>query len=142
MQDLSRKDLFKQQAYIDGQWVDADSGETLEVTNPATGEVLGTVPKMGQAETRSAIEAAERAQKQWRAKSAKERALVLRKWFDLVMQHQDDLARIMTLEQGKPLAEAKGEIAYGAAYLEWYAEEGKRAYGDIIRVQRRIAVLS
>ncbi|WOS36730.1 Glutarate-semialdehyde dehydrogenase [Oligella urethralis] len=143
MQDLSRKDLFKQQAYIDGQWVDADSGETLEVTNPATGEVLGTVPKMGQAETRSAIEAAERAQKQWRAKSAKERALVLRKWFDLVMQHQDDLARIMTLEQGKPLAEAKGEIAYGAAYLEWYAEEGKRAYGDIIpgpASDRRIVV--
>ncbi|AVL70203.1 MULTISPECIES: NADP-dependent succinate-semialdehyde dehydrogenase [Oligella] len=143
MQDLSRKDLFKQQAYIDGQWVDADSGETLEVTNPATGEVLGTVPKMGQAETRRAIEAAERAQKQWRAKSAKERALVLRKWFDLVMQHQDDLARIMTLEQGKPLAEAKGEIAYGAAYLEWYAEEGKRAYGDIIpgpASDRRIVV--
>ncbi|PMC17635.1 succinate-semialdehyde dehydrogenase I [Oligella urethralis] len=143
MQDLSRKDLFKQQAYIDGQWVDADSGEALEVTNPATGEVLGTVPKMGQAETRRAIEAAERAQKQWRAKSAKERALVLRKWFDLVMQHQDDLARIMTLEQGKPLAEAKGEIAYGAAYLEWYAEEGKRAYGDIIpgpASDRRIVV--
>ena len=143
MQDLSRKDLFKQQAYIDGQWMDADSGETLEVTNPATGEVLGTVPKMGQAETRRAIEAAERAQKQWRAKSAKERALVLRKWFDLVMQHQDDLARIMTLEQGKPLAEAKGEIAYGAAYLEWYAEEGKRAYGDIIpgpASDRRIVV--
>lgn len=143
MQDLSRKDLFKQQAYIDGQWVAADSGETLEVTNPATGEVLGTVPKMGQAETRRAIEAAERAQKQWRAKSAKERALVLRKWFDLVMQHQDDLARIMTLEQGKPLAEAKGEIAYGAAYLEWYAEEGKRAYGDIIpgpASDRRIVV--
>ncbi|SUA53240.1 Succinate-semialdehyde dehydrogenase [NADP(+)] GabD [Oligella urethralis] len=143
MQDLSRKDLFKQQAYIDGQWVDADSGETLEVTNPATGEVLGTVPKMGQAETRRAIEAAERAQKQWRAKSAKERALVLRKWFDLVMQHQEDLARIMTLEQGKPLAEAKGEIAYGAAYLEWYAEEGKRAYGDIIpgpASDRRIVV--
>lgn len=143
MQDLSRKDLFKQQAYIDGQWLDADSGETLEVTNPATGEVLGTVPKMGQAETRRAIEAAERAQKQWRAKSAKERALVLRKWFDLVMQHQDDLARIMTLEQGKPLAEAKGEIAYGAAYLEWYAEEGKRAYGDIIpgpASDRRIVV--
>ena len=143
MQDLSRKDLFKQQAYIDGQWVDADSGETLEVTNPATGEVLGTVPKMGQAETRRAIEAAERAQKQWRAKRAKERALVLRKWFDLVMQHQDDLARIMTLEQGKPLAEAKGEIAYGAAYLEWYAEEGKRAYGDIIpgpASDRRIVV--
>lgn len=143
MQGLSRKDLFKQQAFIDGQWLDADSGETLEVINPATGEVLGTVPKMGQAETRRAIEAAEQAQKLWRSKSAKERAIILRKWFDLVMLHQDDLARIMTLEQGKPLAEAKGEIAYGAAYLEWYGEEGKRAYGDVIpgpASDRRIVV--
>lgn len=143
MQGLSRKDLFKQQAYIDGQWSDADSAETIEVTNPATGETLGTVPKMGQAETRRAIEAAERAQKLWGAKSAKERAVIMRKWFDLVMQHQDDLGRIMTLEQGKPLAEAKGEIAYGAAYLEWYAEEGKRAYGDVIpgpAADRRIIV--
>lgn len=143
MQGLSRKDLFKQQAYIDGQWSDADSAETFEVTNPATGETLGTVPKMGQAETRRAIEAAERAQKLWGAKSAKERAVIMRKWFDLVMQHQDDLGRIMTLEQGKPLAEAKGEIAYGAAYLEWYAEEGKRAYGDVIpgpAADRRIIV--
>ena len=90
MQGLSRKDLFKQQAFIDGQWLDADSGETLEVINPATGEVLGTVPKMGQAETRRAIEAAEQAQKLWRSKSAKERAIILRKWFDLVMLHQDD----------------------------------------------------
>ncbi|WP_432787073.1 Glutarate-semialdehyde dehydrogenase [Oligella sp. MSHR50489EDL] len=132
MQALKRKDLFKQQAYIDGQWLDADSGDTIEVTNPATGEKLGTIPKMGQAETRRAIEAAERAQKLWRAKSAKERAVILRKWFDLVMANQEDLARIMTLEQGKPLAEARGEIAYGAAYLEWYGEEGKRAYGDVI----------
>ena len=124
MKNLSRQDLFRQQAYIDGQWLDADSGETLEVTNPATGEVLGTIPNMDGAETHRAIEAAEKAQKLWRAKSAKERAIILRKWFDLVMLHQDDLARIMTLEQGKPLAEAKGEIAYGAAYLEWYAEEG------------------
>lgn len=143
MKGLSRKDLFRQQAYIDGQWVDADSGGTLKVINPATGELLGTVPDMGQKETRRAIESAERAQKLWRIKSAKERASVLRKWFDLVMQHQDDLARLMTLEQGKPLAEAKGEIAYGAAYLEWYAEEGKRAYGDIIpgpASDRRIVV--
>lgn len=132
MQALKRKVLFKQQAYIDGQWLDADSGDTIEVTNPATGEKLGTIPKMGQAETRRAIEAAERAQKLWRAKSAKERAVILRKWFDLVMANQEDLARIMTLEQGKPLAEARGEIAYGAAYLEWYGEEGKRAYGDVI----------
>lgn len=132
MQGLTRKDLFRQQAYIDGQWLNADSGDTLEVSNPATGEILGTVPKMGQAETRRAIEAAERAQKLWRAKTAKQRAIILRKWFDLVMDNQEDLARIMTLEQGKPLAEARGEIAYGAAYLEWYGEEGKRAYGDVI----------
>ena len=143
MQGLSRKDLFRQQAYVAGQWLDADNSETLEVNNPANGELLGVVPKMGRRETRRAIEAAERAQKLWRAKSAKERAIILRKWFDLVMLHQDDLARIMTLEQGKPLAEAKGEIAYGAAYLEWYAEEGKRAYGDVIpgpASDRRIVV--
>lgn len=143
MQGLSRKDLFKQQAYIDGRWLDAESKKTLEVINPATGEKLGTIPDMGQIETRRAIEAAEKAQKLWRAKSAKERAVILRKWFDLVMQHQDDLARIMTLEQGKPLAEAKGEIAYGASYLEWYAEEGKRAYGDVIpgpAADRRVVV--
>lgn len=143
MQRLSRRDLFRQQAYVAGQWLDADNGETLEVNNPANGELLGVVPKMGRRETRRAIEAAERAQKLWRAKSAKERAIILRKWFDLVMLHQDDLARIMTLEQGKPLAEAKGEIAYGAAYLEWYAEEGKRAYGDVIpgpASDRRIVV--
>lgn len=143
MQGLSRRDLFRQQAYVAGQWLDADNGETLEVNNPANGELLGVVPKMGRCETRRAIEAAERAQKLWRAKSAKERAIILRKWFDLVMLHQDDLARIMTLEQGKPLAEAKGEIAYGAAYLEWYAEEGKRAYGDVIpgpASDRRIVV--
>ena len=143
MQGLSRKDLFKQQAYIDGRWLDAESKKTLEVINPATGEKLGTIPDMGLIETRRAIEAAESAQKLWRAKSAKERAVILRKWFDLVMQHQDDLARIMTLEQGKPLAEAKGEIAYGASYLEWYAEEGKRAYGDVIpgpAADRRVVV--
>ena len=132
MKDLSRQDLFKQQAYINGQWLDADSGETLNVTNPANGEVLGTIPNMGAAETHRAIEAAEKAQKLWRAKSAKERAVIMRNWFELVMENQDDLALIMTLEQGKPLAEARGEIAYGASYLEWYAEEGKRAYGDVI----------
>ena len=132
MQDLSRQDLFRQQAYINGQWLDADSGETLEVTNPANGEVLGTIPKMGGAETRRAIEAAEKAQKLWRAKSAKERAAIMRTLFELVLKNKDDLALIMTLEQGKPLEEAKGEIAYGASYLEWYAEEGKRAYGDVI----------
>lgn len=144
MLNLSRPDLFKQQAYINGQWVDADSGETIVVRNPATGAVLGTIPKMGATETRRAIEAAATAQKQWRRLSAKERAVILRRWFDLMMTHQDDLARIMTLEQGKPLAEAKGEIAYGASYLEWYAEEGKRAYGDVIpgpAHDRRIVVI-
>ncbi len=144
MLNLSRPDLFKQQAYINGQWVDADSGETIAVRNPATGAVLGTIPKMGATETRRAIEAAATAQKQWRRLSAKERAVILRRWFDLMMTHQDDLARIMTLEQGKPLAEAKGEIAYGASYLEWYAEEGKRAYGDVIpgpAHDRRIVVI-
>ena len=143
MKNLSRQDLFRQQTYIDGQWLDADSGETLEVTNPATGEVLGTIPNMGGAETHRAIEAAEKAQKLWRSKSAKERAVIMRNWFELVMLHQDDLARIMTLEQGKPLAEAKGEISYGASYLEWYAEEGKRAYGDVIpgpAADRRVIV--
>ncbi|MDO5666488.1 MAG: NAD-dependent succinate-semialdehyde dehydrogenase [Alcaligenaceae bacterium] len=143
MRGLTRQDLFRQQAYINGQWLDADSGETLEVKNPANGELLGTVPKMSQTETRRAIEAAEIAQKQWRNKTAKERAIILRRWFDLVMQNQDDLARIMTLEQGKPLAEAKGEIAYGASYIEWYGEEAKRAYGEVIpgpAADRRIVV--
>lgn len=129
---LTRPELFKQQAYINGQWVNADSGETLEVQNPATAEVIGTIPKMGAAETRRAIESAAEAFKLWRAKPAKVRANILRKWFDLVMQNQEDLAKIMTIEQGKPLAESRGEIAYGASYLEWYGEEAKRAYGDVI----------
>ncbi|MBP6116371.1 MAG: NAD-dependent succinate-semialdehyde dehydrogenase [Neisseriaceae bacterium] len=129
---LKDQSLFKQQCYIDGQWLNADSGETLEVTNPATGEVLGTIPKMGQAETLKAIAAAETAMKTWKKTPAKARANILRKWFDLMMANQDDLATILTAEQGKPLAEAKGEIAYGASYIEWFAEEGKRAYGDII----------
>src|SRR5690554_4417709 len=144
MIQLSRTDLFKQQCYIDGQWLDADSGETMGVVNPATGKPLGTIPKMGAQETRRAIEAAAVAQKKWRVLSAKQRAVILRNWFDLMMAHQDDLARIMTLEQGKPLAEAKGEIAYGASYLEWYGEEAKRAYGDVIPgpgADRRIVVL-
>ena len=144
MIQLSRTDLFKQQCYIDGQWLDADSGKTMGVVNPATGKPLGTIPKMGAQETRRAIEAAAVAQKKWRVLSAKQRAVILRNWFDLMMTHQDDLARIMTLEQGKPLAEAKGEIAYGASYLEWYGEEAKRAYGDVIPgpgADRRIVVL-
>ncbi len=136
--------LFRQQAYVDGAWVDADSGKTLEVSNPATGEVLGTVPNMGAAETRRALEAANAAWPAWRAKTAKERSQILRKWFDLMMAHQDDLAVLMTMEQGKPLAEAKGEIAYGASFIEWFAEEAKRVYGDIIpghQPDKRIVVI-
>nr|WP_189684765.1 NADP-dependent succinate-semialdehyde dehydrogenase [Pseudomonas taiwanensis] len=129
MQDSS---LFRQQAYIDGAWVDADSGQTLRVNNPATGELIGHVPKMGAVETRRAIEAAERALPAWRALTAKDRANRLRRWFELMMQNQEDLARLMTLEQGKPLVESRGEIAYAASFLEWFGEEAKRVYGDMI----------
>jgi len=129
---LKNSSLFHQQSYIDGAWVDADSGETIPVTNPATGEKIGTTPKMGAAETRRAIEAANRAYPAWRAKTAKERSAILRKWFDLMMANQEDLAVLMTTEQGKPLAEARGEVAYAAGFIEWFAEEGKRVYGDTI----------
>ncbi|MFV3307959.1 NADP-dependent succinate-semialdehyde dehydrogenase [Pseudomonas sp. NY15181] len=124
--------LFRQQAYIDGAWVDADNGQTVQVSNPATHEIIGSVPMMGAAETRRAIEAADKALPAWRALTAKERANKLRKWFDLMIENQDDLARLMTIEQGKPLAEAKGEIAYAASFLEWFGEEAKRVYGDMI----------
>jgi len=129
---LKEHSLFRQQACIDGQWVDADSGATQAVHNPADGSLLGQVPRMGATETRRAIAAAERALPSWRALTAAARAALLRRWFDLILQHQDDLARLMTLEQGKPLAEARGEIAYAASFIEWFAEEGKRAYGDVI----------
>ncbi|GAA0387301.1 NADP-dependent succinate-semialdehyde dehydrogenase [Brevundimonas terrae] len=129
---MSQNRFLRQQGFINGQWVDADSGETLSVTNPATGEVLGTVPDMGATETRRAIEAAQKAMKPWAARTAGDRAKILRRWFELMMENQDELARLLTLEQGKSLTEAKGEIAYGAAYLEWFAEEGKRAYGEVI----------
>src|SRR5690349_13439503 len=131
---LSLKDpsLFRQQCYINGAWADADSGKTIDVTNPATGEVLGTIPNMGTAETRRAIEAANAAWAGWRKKTAKERANILRKLFNLMMENQEDLAILMTAEQGKPLAESKGEIAYAASFIEWFAEEGKRIYGDVI----------
>ncbi len=124
--------IFCQQCLIDGTWVNADSGETITVRNPATGETLGTVPKMGADETRRAINAANAALPGWRAKTASERARLLRRWYELLLENQDDLGLLMTAEQGKPLAEAKGEIAYAASYLEWFAEEGKRAYGEII----------
>ena len=129
---LKDAQLFRQQAFINGEWLDADSGQTIKVTNPATGEVIGTVPKMGTAETRRAIEAADKALPAWRALTAKERSAKLRRWFELMIENQDDLARLMTTEQGKPLAEAKGEIVYAASFIEWFAEEGKRIYGDTI----------
>lgn len=130
--DLQDSQLFRQKGYIDGQWRDADGGATLDVENPATGEILGTVPDMGTAETRGAIEAADRALAQWRRKTAGERGDLLRRWHDLMMEHQDDLGRLMTLEQGKPLAEAKGEVGYAASFLKWFAEEARRMYGDTI----------
>lgn len=142
--DLKDKSLFRQQCYIDGAWVDADDKATLAVVNPATGVPVGTVPKMGVAETRRAIEAANAAWPAWRAKTAKERSNILRKWFELMMANQEDLARLMTIEQGKPIAESRGEIAYGASFIEWFAEEGKRIYGDTIPTHapdKRIVVI-
>ena len=129
---LKDAELLRFQCCIDGRWVDADSGKTVEVSNPADGSVLGSVPMMGADETRRAIEAANRAWPAWRARTAKERAKLLRTWFDLMMANQEDIARIMTAEQGKPLAEARGEVAYAASFIEWFAEEGKRVYGDTI----------
>ncbi|MBP2296580.1 NADP-dependent succinate-semialdehyde dehydrogenase [Azospirillum rugosum] len=129
---LKDAELLRFQCYIDGRWVDADSGKTVDVSNPADGSVLGSVPMMGADETRRAIEAADRAWPAWRARTAKERAKLLRAWFDLMMANQEDIARIMTAEQGKPLAEARGEVAYAASFIEWFAEEGKRVYGDTI----------
>jgi len=121
-----------EKAYINGQWVEADNQSTLSVTNPATGELIGTVPNMGVAETRRAIDCANAALPAWRSKTAKDRARILRKWFDLIMKNQEALAQLMTAEQGKPLAESRGEIAYGAAFIEWFGEEAKRIYGETI----------
>ena len=129
---LKDPSLFRQANCIDGKWVQADSGRTIQVRNPATGELVGEVPAIGAAETRRAIEAAHRAQPAWRAMLAKDRASILRRLFDLMLENADDLATIMTAEQGKPWAEARGEIAYGASFIEWFAEEGKRIYGDTI----------
>ncbi len=130
--DLQDNSLFHEKCFIDGKWIDADGGESIPVTNPATGESLGTVPKMGAAETARAIDAANAAMPAWRAKTAQERAVILRKWYNLMLENQDDLAVLMTLEQGKPLAEARGEVLYSASFIEWFAEEGKRIYGDVI----------
>jgi succinate-semialdehyde dehydrogenase/glutarate-semialdehyde dehydrogenase len=136
--------LLRQQAFVGGAWIDADDGRTFPVGNPADGTIIAQVPSLGAAETRRAIAAAEAAFPAWRAATAKQRAAVLRRWHDLLLANREDLARLMTLEQGKPLAEAAAEVAYGAAFLEWFAEEGKRAYGDIVPTplpDRRILVL-
>jgi succinate-semialdehyde dehydrogenase/glutarate-semialdehyde dehydrogenase len=130
--ELKDPTLFREACYIDGKWVGADSDQTVDVTNPASGDLLGTIPKMGADETRRAVEAANAAYPAWRAKTAKERATILRKWFDLMMENQEDLAKMMTAEQGKPLKESMGEIVYAASFIEWFAEEGKRVYGDTI----------
>ncbi|PCJ62909.1 MAG: succinate-semialdehyde dehydrogenase (NADP(+)) [Planctomycetota bacterium] len=128
---LSEK-LFKEKCFINGEWVNADSGQKDEITNPSDLSILGSVPRMGEAETTRAVEAANEAFKVWQAKTGKERSIILRKWFDLIMSHQEDLATILTMEQGKPHAEAKGEIAYAASFIEWFAEEAKRVNGDIL----------
>ena len=136
--------LLRTEAYIDGQWIQADAGMRFAVSNPADGAVIASVPDLGAAETRRAIAAAEAALPAWRARTAKERAAVLRRWFELIMAHQEDLAVLMTAEQGKPLAEARGEVAYGASFIEWFAEEGKRVYGDVIpghAADKRIVVV-
>jgi succinate-semialdehyde dehydrogenase / glutarate-semialdehyde dehydrogenase len=132
MLQLKDSALLRQQCFVDGHWCDADGGETIAVTNPATGAIIASVPKMAAAETRRAIEAADRAWSGWRKRTAKERSAILRRWSDLMLANADDLALIMTSEQGKPLTEAKGEIAYAASFIEWFAEEGKRTYGDTI----------
>ncbi len=129
---LERSKLMKSLAYVGGRWIGADSGATFPVCDPATGERIVDVPRMGAAETRRAIEAANGALPGWRSTTAKERANILRRWYELIVEHTDELAHIMTLEQGKPLAESRGEIAMGAAYVEWNAEEAKRVYGDTI----------
>ena len=141
---LKNPSLLRDTCLVAGEWVAADSGGTIAVDNPSTGAVVGNVPNMGAAETRRAIEFANTALPAWRAKTAKERAIILRCWFELMMANQDDLGAIMTAEQGKPLAEAEGEIAYAASFIEWFGEEGKRVYGDTIpgfSSDRRIVVL-
>lgn len=141
---LNDTSLFRQQCYIDGQWTDADDGATFDILDPADGSRLGAVPKMGATETARAIDAAQAAMPAWAGKTAKERANILRRWYELILENQSDLAIIMTAEMGKPLAEAMGEIVYGASFVEWFAEEAKRVYGDTIPApsnDRRIVVI-
>lgn len=144
MDTLNDQNLFRPYAYIDGSWVAADSGEQIEVDNPATGEIIARVPCLGQAETERAIKAAHAAFAEWRARTALERADALYRWYELMLEHKRDLGRIMTLEQGKPVAEAEGEIVYAASFMRWYAEEARRVYGDTIpgaKPDQRILVL-
>ncbi|MEX0730816.1 MAG: NADP-dependent succinate-semialdehyde dehydrogenase [Aquisalimonadaceae bacterium] len=141
---LKDTDLMRHQCYVDGEWINADDGRTVGVNNPADGSDIGSVPRLGAAETRRAIDAANRALPDWRARTAKERGDILKRWHGLLVEHTEDLALLMTMEQGKPLAEARGELANAAAFLEWFAEEGKRAYGDVIPPpmgDRRIVVV-
>src|ERR1700689_2587126 len=141
---LKDRELKREACLIGGRWAAADQGGSLPVRNPATGETLGSIPNMGAAETRRAIAAAALALPAWAARTAKDRSVLLRRWFDLIVENEQDLATLMTAEQGKPLAEAKGEIAYAASFIEWFAEEGKRLYGDVIpghQVDKRILVL-
>ncbi len=142
--ELNNKSLFKQKCFINGQWIGSASGETLEVNNPASLEIIGNVPKCSTAETKIAIDHANNAFQSWKETTAKERSIILKKWGELISKNSDDLAKIMTIEQGKPLAEAKGEILMGASYIEFYAEEAKRVYGDIIpdpRPGKRIVII-
>jgi succinate-semialdehyde dehydrogenase/glutarate-semialdehyde dehydrogenase len=146
MTTLKLKDasLWRQQAFIGGAWAQADNGETIAVTDPATGATLGTVPRMGASEARRAIDAAQAVGRVWSARTGKERSAILRRWFDLLIENQEDLAALMTAEQGKPLMESRGEIAYAASFIEWFAEEGKRVYGDTIpahAADKRIVVI-
>ncbi len=142
--NIKNKTLFKQKCYINGSWVGSKDNKIIEVNNPADLQIIGHVPKYGTDETKLAIEAANRALPEWRSKTAKERSILLRKWFDLIMLNQEDLAQIMTIEQGKPINESRGEIAYGASFIDLYAEEGKRVYGETIPdplPDRRIVII-
>lgn len=141
---MMNSQLFRQQAYIAGEWVDSPGGEVQEISNPATGEIIGSVPLLGTEHTRQAIDSAAVAQQSWAALTAQERSSILRRWYELMIAHADELAQILTLEQGKPLAEARGEIIYAASFVEWFAEEGKRIYGDIIpthKANARVVVI-
>ena len=142
--DIKKLKLYRDKCYINGEWINANSKENISVNNPASLEEIGTVPKCGKDETILAIESAQKAFPEWKAKSARERSNILRKWFELIIKNQEELAQIMTIEQGKPIKEARGEITYGASFVEWFSEEAKRVYGDTIpdpMTDRRIIVL-